>query len=57
MIFRHQRLLDRKAVEQMIERQCNIGAKPFGVSTTGRLLQYKAVITPVQRRDYSSTSP
>ena len=32
-------------------------AKPFGVSTTGRLLQYKAEITPVQSRDYSSTKP
>ena len=31
-------------------------AKQFGVSTTGRLLQYKSVITPVQRRDYSSTT-
>ena len=57
MIFRHQRLLDRKAVEQMIERQCNIGAKPFGVSTTGRLLQYKGVITPVLHRSTQSVSP
>ena len=31
-------------------------AKPFDVSTTGRLLQYKAEITPVQSRDYSSTT-
>ena len=34
-----------------------IKSQTFGVSTTGRLLQYKGVITPVQSRDYSSTSP